>query len=115
MDTREKLIDLINRSACVKYGGEFGDEIIQEDIDISDEEIERIADHLIANGATVQKWIPVTERLPDDDIPSAAYLCWWHGHIQICKYWRTRKVFEFKGREVAAEYWMPLPEKPKEE
>ena len=25
-----------------------------------------IADHLIANGVTVQKWIPVSERLPDD-------------------------------------------------
>ena len=26
--------------------------------------IEKIADHLIANGVTIQKWIPVTERLP---------------------------------------------------
>lgn len=26
---------------------------------------ERIADHLIANGGTVQQWIPVTEKLPE--------------------------------------------------
>ena len=25
------------------------------------------ADHLISNGVTVQKWIPVSERLPEDD------------------------------------------------
>ena len=27
-----------------------------------------IADHLIANGVTVQKWIPVTERLPENEV-----------------------------------------------
>ena len=27
------------------------------------------ADHLIASGVTVQEWIPVTERLPEDDLP----------------------------------------------
>lgn len=60
-------------------------------------------------------WIPVTERLPDDDIPSSAYLCWWSGHCQICKYWRSRKAFEFNGRVVHVTHWMPLPEPPKEE
>lgn len=27
-----------------------------------------LADHLIANGVTVQKWIPVTERLPESGV-----------------------------------------------
>ena len=27
----------------------------------------RVADHLIANGVTVQKWIPVSDRLPEKD------------------------------------------------
>ena len=31
-----------------------------------------IADYLIANGVTVQKWIPVTERLPEE---MGKYLC----------------------------------------
>ena len=31
--------------------------------------IEECADHLIANGVTIQRWIPVTERLPEDDLP----------------------------------------------
>lgn len=29
---------------------------------------ENMADHLIANGVTVQQWIPVTERKPEDGI-----------------------------------------------
>lgn len=61
-----------------------------------------------------QRWIPVTEWLPEDDIPSAAYLCYWRGHMQICKYWRTRKCFEFNGRTMNVTHWMPLPEPPKE-
>lgn len=28
-----------------------------------------LADHLIEHGVTVQGWIPVTERLPEDDLP----------------------------------------------
>ena len=31
----------------------------------------KLVDHLIANGVTIQKWIPVTERLPDT-IPCGA-------------------------------------------
>ena len=29
--------------------------------------IEKLADHLIYNGVTVQEWIPVTERLPENE------------------------------------------------
>lgn len=48
-NTREKLIELLD---IIMQPGEktLGD----------------IADHLIANGVTVQKWIPVTERLPQE-------------------------------------------------
>ena len=72
------------------------------------------ADHLIANGVTIQRWIPVTERLPDDNIPSSKYLCYWRGHTAICKYWRTHRTFEFNGRVVNVTHWMEMPEPPKE-
>ena len=29
--------------------------------------VQKAADYLIAHGVTVQKWIPVSERLPEDD------------------------------------------------
>lgn len=52
MDIREKLIDLIlDAKRADPETGSF---------------TEYLADHLIANGVTVQEWIPVTERLPDE-------------------------------------------------
>lgn len=39
---------------------------------------EACADHLIANGVTVQRWIPVSERLPEND----------YG-----KHWKDRKQY----------------------
>ena len=62
-----------------------------------------------------RRWIPVTERLPDDSIPSTFYLCYWNGYIRVCKYWRARKVFELRGKTVKVTHWMPLPEPPKED
>ena len=101
---REKLIELVKDILdWVPWG------------QISSHTAEDVADHLIANDVTIQRWIPVTERLPDDDIPSAAYLCYWRGHVQICKYWRTQKHFEFNGRAMKVTHWMPLPEPPKED
>lgn len=52
---REKLVELLKKSTGCTYGGSYGDVVIEEEIDISDEEIARIADHLIANGVTVQR------------------------------------------------------------
>jgi hypothetical protein len=76
--------------------------------------IEESADHLIDNGVTIQRWIPVTERLPDDDIPSARYLCYANGYVRILKYWRMYKSFEYGGKPIKVTHWMPLPEPPKE-
>lgn len=81
----------------------------------------RLAEHLIANGVTIQQWIPVTERLPsihedvlmyfkDDDNMVAGYLddvdedsSMWSaysdgGYYTDCDYVPT--------------HWMPLPEPP---
>ncbi len=98
------------------------------------EAVERLADHLIANGVTVQKWIPVTERLPEQD---GKYLVCKNlfGDVYIKTVWfakDARKVdkFDFRCRwknvwydydnewghyEVGAvTHWMPLPEPPEE-
>ena len=49
MDVREKLVELIESA---RYWGSNTSE--------------EIADHLISNGVTVQEWISVNDRLPED-------------------------------------------------
>ena len=56
MNVREKLIEILKQAP---FEGKVLDEWWWE------EKIKMIADHLIANGVTVQEWIPVTERLPE--------------------------------------------------
>ena len=85
---------------------------------------ELIADHLIANGVTIQRWIPVEERLPDL-IPcdagtaySEAVVIWtdnrkamvavWDGVDFIC----PASFWEAEGENIT--HWMPLPKPPKE-
>lgn len=50
MADREKLIELLKEAlgGCPIHGG-----------------YSCLADHLIANGVTIQRWIPVTERMPE--------------------------------------------------
>ena len=55
MNVREKLIDLIlDAKRTDPETGSF---------------TEYLADHLITNGVTVQEWISVDDRLPEDDLP----------------------------------------------
>lgn len=51
---REKIIELLQNDDCPLFMV-FGDKV------------DVLADFLIANGVTVQKWIPVTERLPEPE------------------------------------------------
>ncbi|MBQ2269723.1 MAG: DUF551 domain-containing protein [Bacteroidaceae bacterium] len=94
-----------------------------------------VADYLIANGVTVQRWIPVAERLPEED---GEYLVWF-GRNMFEHYAEVRHFA--KDGETVDEYdlhneknvwyyydsewgyvaclnvthWMPLPEPPKGE
>ena len=56
MDVREKLVDILKQAP---FEGKVLDEWWWE------EKIKRIADHLIANGVTVQEWISVDDKLPE--------------------------------------------------
>ena len=87
-----------------------------------------LADHLIANGVTFatdnnvgDKWIPVTERLPDTYRLVLA-VCK-SGKIFVGEYvdlgWRTLwriKTARDSTKEITqiVTHWMPLPEPPKE-
>ena len=55
---REKLIELLETVVSPKEVLCDGEVLVST---------ARVADHLIANGVTIQKWIPVTERLPEPE------------------------------------------------
>ena len=72
------------------------------------------ADHLIANGVTVQEWIPVSERLPKE---SGEYIVYCGEYDGICVLYyeilKTKGKWGTKWKEIT--HWMPLPEPPKGE
>ena len=103
MTDREKLIELIGK-------------VQDEGVDYSDvvcayrTSNKRLADYLLANGVTFQKWIPVAERLPE------------HGQEVIVYSGNVLKPTVFAYQFWNPKYdswkhithWMPLPEPPEE-
>ena len=106
MTDREKLIELLNTALG--------------DADITRYELLLIADYLCDNGVTVQKWIPVTERLPDSQA-DVLVVAFWHERWQPMIGWHSERgkkwrVFTSHGARVpgGVTHWMPLPEPPRE-
>ena len=63
MDVREKLIDLIAKAKYI-CANDYSDHT----------EDEYIADTLLDNGVTVQEWVSVEERLPENFISVLGYI-----------------------------------------
>ena len=127
MDVREKLVELIGST---EYGnGSLVGNNFQKGF------IEKIASNLIAHGVTVQEWISVKDRLPEED---GKYLVFEQssGRTNTSILWfakDARKVdrYDFKGRWKNAWYeydsewghytvnsvthWQYLPQPPKGE
>ena len=113
MDVREKLIELLKTNACpapfmcdpaCRYYG-FGDCFP-----------DRFADHLIANGVTVQEWIPVDEMLPEEKVNCIVY--YKHAYCDNDDYWAIGICF-YDGEKFQMDWsykvthWMPLLKPPK--
>lgn len=113
MDVREKLVEILKQAP---FEGKVLDEWWFE------EKIKRIADHLISNGVTVQEWIPVTERLPEEGDYALCVLKGFNygGKIQVCKFvpadkFKDKPYFKhFRNGFPSVTHWMPLPKPPKE-
>ena len=81
-------------------------------------DVEHVADHLIANGVTVQQWIPVTERLPEAFVSVLVQMpgekpfpTVREGFISKNGVWHSA-CFDRESDEVT--HWRPMPEPPKE-
>lgn len=119
MTDREKLIELIRcadyhpcKGAVKTIGSMFATEFIED-----------IASNLIANGVTVQKWIPVTERLPESYVSVLVLRQRFDdgGRLQ-----KIEHIIPVYGGEFAwfmdmaswkskVTHWMPLPKWPEEQ
>ena len=78
-----------------------------------------IADYLIANGVTVQEWISVDDRLPEE---SGYYLVFTDiGRIALLAYSKKYQAFNAHDDSYSEEYvipvthWKPMPNPPKGE
>ena len=63
-NTREKLIEIL-RGAINTHTEKKEQWILGGKVGEEPRLFGSFADHLIANGVTIQRWIPVTERLPE--------------------------------------------------
>ena len=110
MDVREKLIGLIAKAKYI-CANDYSDHT----------EDEYIADTLLDNGVTMQEWIPVTERLPEQADPATAVLgITKQGKCYVVYYDKAAINDEFTGFydnavEIAVTHSMPLPQPPKGE
>ena len=100
MDVREKLIEILRKPI-------FPHELVDP--------TEAVADYLLDNGVTVQEWISVDERLPDDndrviafrpnEPETSAY--------KYCVMWGWSVKASLKHRGIT--HWCEMPEPPKGE
>ena len=107
MDVREKLVELLksvlpNFRNNMAYWGE--------------KPIYEFADRLIANGVTVQEWISVEDRLPEDYKQRVMVICIGDYPIGYPKIDTDRYVRGHWVRYgIYVSHWMPLPQPPKGE
>ena len=120
MDVREKLVEILK----TKYD-HFCD---QCGINKDSKYTENLASYLIANGVTVQEWISVKDRLPDNKEHDwvLAQVVEDNGYMHIPKVMEYRQLrndwfeetygwlSEHKGLFTVT-HWMPLPNPPKGE
>ena len=108
MDVREKLVYLV-KNALRAYG---------KDLEKTVEPYEFIADFLIHSGVTVQEWISVDERLPEEKVNCIVH--YKHAYCDNDDYWAIGICF-YNGEKFQMDWsykvthWMPLPKPPKGE
>ena len=81
-------------------------------------DVEYVVDHLITHGVTVQEWISVDDRLPEEKANCIVY--YQHSYCDNDGYWAIGMCF-YDGEKFQHNpaykltHWMPLPQPPKGE
>lgn len=106
MDVREKLVELLDNA------------IIDSDDNYGFPNTKQVAEHLIANSVTVQEWISVDDRLPEEKVNCIVH--YKHAYCDNDGYWAIGTCFydgeKFQiGLAYKVTHWMPLPQPPKGE
>ena len=101
MDVREKLIEILKKPI-------FPHELVDP--------TEAVADYLLDSGVTVQEWVSVDDRLPEDDSDVLAYSRnGEEGRIYPANYAKgvwVDCIFDIPVTN-STTHWMPIPEPPK--
>ena len=123
MSDKEKLVELLDDIQARGedftdyeiYGMRVPDTVSNEDV----------ASYLIAHGVTVQEWISVDERLPENDVmvigytPCDGFMFVGYYHEEPKYDWKVwRIVTAMRSTKVMKKkvtHWMPLPQPPKGE
>ena len=101
MDVREKLIEILRKPI-------FPHELVDP--------TEAVADYLLDSGVTVQEWISVDERLPEEKVNCIVH--YKHAYCDNDDYWEIGICF-YDGEKFKMDlsykvtHWMPLPKPPK--
>lgn len=107
MDVKDKLIDLFQDCNNPSWNW-FPDNA----------EMLKLIDYLIANGVTVQEWISVKDRLPEEKVNCIVH--YKHAYCDNDNYWAIGFCF-YDGEKFRIDlsykvtHWMPLPQPPKGE
>ena len=105
MNVRKKLVELITEF--------YGCDPMYYNVDAL-----AIADYLVSNGVTMQEWIPVDDRLPEETINCIVH--YQHAYCDNDDYWAIGfccydgEKFQL-GPAYKVTHWMPLPNPPKGE
>ena len=108
MDVREKLVELIDDALQREEGTARV---------VGKRYVNTIADHLIANGVTVQEWISVDERLPKNFISVLGYMTDAEEFPPVRECYTVEKAFFFPalGDVHPVSHWCEIPQPPKGE
>ena len=104
MDVREKLVELLQNDDCPLFMV-FGDKV------------DVLADYLIARGVTVQEWISVDDRLPQNFVSVLGYMTDAGEFPPVRECYTVGNAFFFPalGDIHPVSHWCEMPQPPKGE